>query len=325
MAFKDNDIRQFPLKTSDLRTSVFYLKWLDLNERLRTDDFNRQDAESCRQAANKLINENCSDKEKKAALVRDIEAASNENILPPQYFEWLKNDERATFWLWAYLCNRSDYKISFSRANDLESAPRKDWYQKFKLSFSPMNHQERIECIIDFFDFEIIDTPLFKNPKKTKMERIKGEWKVIYNKPLPLKWLPDEEDSVLWAWNQLKEIQEVKRNFFSERGSNNVIYGLTTWFKPLNFTERNLALRAAIDLWSDAPDSKKLFLLNLNKAWNQQKLRKSRTDKKALNTYLKNETKRRLDLLAEHHGIRISDMLEKLINDAYIKNSQSNS
>ncbi|WP_416172865.1 hypothetical protein [Enterobacter ludwigii] len=95
--------------------------------------------------------------------------------------------------------------------------------------------------------------------------------------------------------------------------------GLTTWFTPLNHSERNLALRAALDLWDDAPDSKRLFLLNLNKTWNQQKLRQSRTDKKALNTYLKNETKMRLDLMAERSGVRLSDMLETLINDHYRK------
>ncbi|MCW9331534.1 hypothetical protein N5I42_27440, partial [Klebsiella pneumoniae] len=60
--------------------------------------------------------------------------------------------------------------------------------------------------------------------------------------------------------------------------------GMSTWFTPLSHSERNLALRTAIDLWDDAPDTKRLFLLNLNKAWNQQKLRQSRTDKKALNT-----------------------------------------
>ncbi|EBT1279573.1 hypothetical protein CIT83_27550, partial [Salmonella enterica] len=53
------------------------------------------------------------------------------------------------------------------------------------------------------------------------------------------------------------------------------------------------------------------------KAWNQQKLRQSRTDKKALNTYLKNETKMRLDILATHYNMRISDVLEKLINEHY--------
>ena len=88
---------------------------------------------------------------------------------------------------------------------------------------------------------------------------------------------------------------------------------------PLSHSERNLALRTAIDLWDDAPDTKRLFLLNLNKAWNQQKLRQSRTDKKALNTYLKNETKTRLDFMAERSGVLISDMLEMLINDHYRK------
>lgn len=151
------------------------------------------------------------------------------------------------------------------------------------------------------------------------MDRLKDQWKNIYSKPVPLKWLPDEEEAVLWAWNSLKSLQE-ERN--APTGGLSFMLsspGLSTWFTPLNHSERNLALRAAIDLWDDAPDTKRLFLLNLNKAWNQQKLRQSRTDKKALNTYLKNETKMRLDFMAERSGVRISDMLETLINDHYRK------
>ena len=140
---------------------------------------------------------------------------------------------------------------------------------------------------------------------------------MIYSKPLPLKWLPDEEEAVLWAWNNLSKTQQIST--LEELSLNINSGGLTTWFTPLSHTERNLALRAALDLWVDAPDSKRLFLLNLNKAWNQQKLRQSRTDKKALNTYLKNETKTRLDFMAERSGVRISDMLEMLINEHYWK------
>ncbi len=92
---------------------------------------------------------------------------------------------------------------------------------------------------------------------------------------------------------------------------------LTDWFVPQNHAERLLAIRASLDLWDNAPDNKQLFLLNLNKAWNQRKLRQSRTDKKALNSYLKNETKLQLDKLAVHYGIRISDVLDKLITEHY--------
>ncbi|WP_242664692.1 hypothetical protein [Escherichia marmotae] len=144
------------------------------------------------------------------------------------------------------------------------------------------------------------------------MENLKQKWKTVFARPLPLKWLPvNDEDTVLWAWESLKKHQSGTFDSFGNTGPL-----LTQWFSPVSHSERVLALQAALDIW-DAPDSRRLFLLNLNKAWNQQKLRKSRTDKKAINTYLKNDTKTRLDLMAEHNRLRIGDMLEKLINEYY--------
>ena len=191
--------------------------------------------------------------------------------------------------------------------------------QRMNLSLSPVSHQERIDIIVTLFDSIFVSTPPVTHLKKQVLEKLKDRWKIIYSKPLPLKWLPDEEDAVLWAWNNLQKVQQEKVSNIGGLFMSLSTPGLTTWFTPLSYSERYLALRTALDLWDDAPDTKRLFLLNLNKAWNQQKLRQSRTDKKALNTYLKNETKMRLDFMAERSGVRISDMLETLINDHYRK------
>lgn len=97
----------------------------------------------------------------------------------------------------------------------------------------------------------------------------------------------------------------------------NVTYNFVQNTTPLNHTEKLLAVRATFDLWEGDDNSKKLLLMNLNKAWNQKKLRETRVDKKALNTYLKIKTKIQLDELAEHYDMRISDILEKLISQHY--------
>ncbi|EPY8428582.1 hypothetical protein VC636_24650 [Citrobacter freundii] len=246
-----------------------------------------------------------------------METARDENILPLESFDWLEQDERATFWLWAYICKAGDYELGIDKPANAEFG--KNWYQRMNLSVSPTSHQERINIIISFFDNIIIPTPPVNHLKRQVMDRLKDQWKNIYSKPAPLKWLPNEEDAVLWAWNSLKSLQEERNAPTIGLSLNISTPGMSTWFTPLSHSERNLALRTAIDLWDDAPDTKRLFLLNLNKAWNQQKLRQSRTDKKALNTYLKNETKTRLDFMAERSGVRISDMLEMLINDHYRK------
>ncbi|WP_373226444.1 hypothetical protein [Enterobacter cloacae complex sp. ESBL7] len=317
MAIHYSNDRSDIIRSRDLRVCVFYVDWLMINSRINTRNVPRQDAESCRRELNLLINRAIPDKEQQAILLSDMEAGREENILPQENFDWLRQDERAALWLWAYLCKAGDYTLGINPPANSDIT--KNWYQRLNLSVSPVSHRERVNIIATLFDSIIIPTPPVTHLKKQVMEKLKDQWKIIYNKPQPLKWLPDEEDAVLWAWNNLQKVQKDKTGYISNLYMGLKAPGLTTWFTPLNHAERNLALRAALDLWDDAPDTKRLFLLNLNKAWNQQKLRQSRTDKKALNTYLKNETKMRLDFMAERSGVRISDMLETLINDHYRK------
>jgi len=305
------------ITSRDSRICIFYVEWLSAIKRINTSNVPRQDAQSCRQALNQLINQLIPDKNQQARLITEMETGREENILPLEDFGWLRQDERATFWLWAYLHQVSDHTLGINPPENAEFGS--NWYRRLNMTSSPISHEERINLITFFFDNIIIFTPPVNHLKKKVMERLKDQWKVIYQKPLPLKWLPDEEGIVLWAWDNLQKVQKNKNLDLTELFSNFSAPGLTTWFTPLSHSERRLALRAALDLWDDSQDTKRLFLLNLNKAWNQQKLRQSRTDKKALNTYLKNETKTRLDFMAERSGVRISDMLETLINDHYRK------
>ncbi|HCQ9075727.1 TPA: hypothetical protein OMI83_005286 [Klebsiella pneumoniae] len=316
MALQEKQDRNGLVRSRDLRVCTFYAEWLNVNRKINTENVPRQDVESCRRELNLLINRAIPDKAKQTRLLSDMEIGREENILPQESFDWVRMDERAAFWLWAYLCETRDSLLGIDSPPVIELT---NWYQHLNLSVSPVSHPERVSLIVTFFDSIIIPAPPVKYVKKQVMEKLKDQWRVIYNKPLPLKWLPDEEDAVLWAWNNLQKVQRDNPLGICRSSIRRNASGLTIWFTPFNHAERNLALRAALDLWDGAQDTKRLFLLNLNKAWNQQKLRQSRTDKKALNTYLKNETKNRLDLMAERSGVRISDMLEKLINEHYRK------
>ncbi|OKP23805.1 hypothetical protein [Serratia fonticola] len=317
MAVHYNDGRQVFIKNRDLRVCLFYANWLQISKGINTRNVPRQDAESCRHALNQLVNQFIPDKGQQTILLSEMETGQEENILPQESFDWLRRSERATFWLWAYLCKAGDYELGIGPPANGEFG--KNWYQRINLSLSPVSHQERVNIIVTLFDSIVVSTPPVTHLKKQVLEKLKDRWKNIYSKPMLLKWLPDEEEAVLWIWNNLQKVQQEKTSHIGGLYMSLSAPGLTTWFTPLSHTERHLALRAALDLWDDAPDTKRLFLLNLNKAWNQQKLRQSRTDKKALNTYLKNETKNRLDFMAEQSDLRISDMLEKLINDHYRK------
>ncbi|HHR6129263.1 TPA: hypothetical protein ACS72K_000841 [Providencia alcalifaciens] len=315
---KTNTHQQNMIKKLDLRACLFYLNWLQSNKNITINRVNKQECESCRREISHALNSYFPNEHERMEVIALLEAAYDENILPIDSFDWLTKNERATFWLWAYICQIDDFTL-FGLFFSTDPARYKNLYHYFTLSLSPSNHQERLELIIQFFDNVFISAPPVSYVKKHVMEKLKEHWKSIYSRPMPLKWLPNEEEAIRWAWEHLQKCQQKKLSPPDELVIRTRIIspGLTTWFTPLNSSERLLALRAALDLWDDAPDTKHLFLLNLNKAWNQQKLRQSRTDKKALNTYLKNETKQRLDFMAAQQNIRISEMLEKLINERY--------
>ena len=49
-----------------------------------------------------------------------METARDENILPLESFDWLEQDERATFWLWAYICKAGDYELGIDKPANAE-------------------------------------------------------------------------------------------------------------------------------------------------------------------------------------------------------------
>lgn len=298
---------------SDIRVCHFYLNYFANVFGFAKETYNSQDTHSCLQAINRVFERFSSDTNRQEEMLRELELACDENILPIENFDWVSNDERAAFWLWGYIKHSPDSKLGIYSSTNRNGHT---FYDNLGLENSPSSHSARVDLIIKFFDELIYKSPSPPQYKNNILLSYKAKWQVIYNHPIPLKWLPDDEDAVRWVWESLqKHLKTISSigGLFSPLSSNY----LADWFMPLNHTERLLAIRATLDLWDDAPDSKRLFLLNINKAWNQKKLRQSRTDKKALNVYLKNETKKRLDMLADNYEVRISDMLEKLINEHY--------
>lgn len=197
MAIHYNDGRKIPVKSRDIRICNFYLDWLEYNKNIRPKGVNRQDAGNCHHVVNQLINQYSPDKEQQNSLMAEMNTACDENILPAENFDWLERDVRAAFWLWGYLCETSDYQLGIPRSRD---APLEhNWYQFLQLNKSPASHQERMELLFNFFDWIIVPAPPVNHLKNQVMDRLKDQWKNIYSKPAPLKWLPDEEEAVLWA------------------------------------------------------------------------------------------------------------------------------
>lgn len=89
------------------------------------------------------------------------------------------------------------------------------------------------------------------------------------------------------------------------------------WFEK----NMNLKIHSIFDQWvenkSDAEGE--LFIIRIKKAWGQKKFRDSVANKKVLNTYISKGSKRQLDYLVSQNEMKINELIEMLINDAYTK------
>lgn len=320
------DIENYLKGINDIRVCNFFLRCLYMkNMAIKNVDY-YNDIRSCKRVIIQAFDSANISGQNKDNLCKEIETAIEKEILPLHEFGWIINDERAAFWLCAYLeystysqmITNTDF-TNFSKWLLEKSQQYHNEYTYLGFHKIPYNHKDRIERIIRFFDIlndisyiqDIVFCPL---PKKQIITNFKNKWGQIYQNPVPVKWLPDQEDAISWAWDFIKKYFD---NYTLMVFGPNATYNFVQNTTPLNHAEKLLAVRATFDLWEGDDSSKKLLLLNLNKAWNQKKLRETRVDKKALNTYLKTKTKMQLDELAEHYDMRISDTLERLITQHY--------
>ncbi|EFB5188758.1 hypothetical protein ABGK91_004390 [Escherichia albertii] len=324
------NIENYLKDINDIRVCNFFLRCLHMKKIATKNVDYYNDIRSCKREIIHAINNAKISGQDQDKLCKEIETAIAKEIIPLHEFGWVYNDERAAFWLCAYLeyCTYSqmlvDYDLTYlSKRLSGEIQQYHNEYIYLGFHEIPYNHNDRVERIIHFFDtlndiFYIqdkADIAFCPLPKKHIIANFKNKWGQIYQNPVPVKWLPDQEDAVSWAWNFIKKhfSNYVPMSWEPHYSTYQFVQNTT----PFNHANKLLAVRAVFDLWEINNDSKKLLLMNLNKAWNQKKLRETRVDKKALNTYLKIKTKMQLDELAEHYDMRISDTLEKLITQHY--------
>lgn len=238
----------------------------------------------------------------KVGFVKSMESYCLKQLIPISNFEWLENNDRACYWMWAKL--RTIVWHQLKDISELSIIPdNANVYEYFNLSLTPNNTKERYDCIIKFFDFWTSDY----NNKTTFLERKKSEWSTIFKLPKPFKWLDSHgKEQYQWTWEQLSK-QGIPTLHFNVTSSEELYH----------------AIFAAFDTWQTIPEIRKLFLIQINKAWSQKKYRNNLEGKKPLNTYLNEETKLKLDSLATKNRRRIHEMLEDIITDAYDREQNS--
>lgn len=231
---------------------------------------------------------------KRAAFIDEMTRSCESKIIPVSKFDLFKNDDRACAWGWGRLRKASYRDLETMQVNYQVD---KNLYADMNINQAPFSTKDRHGAIIEFYDAWQVG----RNYKEKHLEGLLLGYSKILLEPKPFQWLKiDDIGQCKWACGYLS-----KANVPLE------------FFNPTSAAELYWSIYARYDLWEVSPDTKKLFIMNINKAWSQKKHRDGMVGKKPLNTYLKEDVKGRLDELALHYDIKINQILERIINKEY--------
>ncbi len=295
---------------NNIRTARIYIN------QLKIEKLNEPLDEKNLYVYNKEINaalQNNKTQKESEDLIKNINDICNNNLLPIDLFNWIKNEDRACYYAWgktrtlnveSYTNNIKNNLLSQLGRTLKENKKTSTAYDELNLSKYPSSTKERFELIIYLFDFIDLSLP----QKEAILNDIKNEWSIIFNKKNPFRWLDMKNEELCeWAWCYIK-----KHSNFCD------------YLSPTNNIERYHSFYAAFDLWDASEDTKKLFSININKAYSQQKFRAGIKNKKALNTFIDEKSKKRLDDLSKRKGMKINQLIEYLIDEEF-KKPESNS
>ncbi|HFL7618018.1 TPA: hypothetical protein ACG45F_004600, partial [Escherichia coli] len=97
------DIENYLKGINDIRACNFFLRCLYMkNMAIKNIDY-YNDIRSCKRVIIQAFDSTNISGQDKDNLCKEIETAIEKEILPLDEFDWVKNDERAAFWICAYL------------------------------------------------------------------------------------------------------------------------------------------------------------------------------------------------------------------------------
>ena len=231
----------------------------------------------------------------------------NNDMIPLDTFAWLK-DDRACYFTWLEIQTKINIDI-YSTVTNI--------YQCMKLSTSCLNSKERLDLVISFFDLWLTSN----NEKLAYLENIKSTYQNNLERHLFKGLNKKDSEQIQWYYQYIK-------NYLKKYNSNPVITLPTVQYNsnqlafhinPTTDEETYHLIYALYDTWDFyILGDRTNFKETLSKAYSQRKFRKKQEGKKPLNTYLKKETKDKLEQLREYYrNATLHDTLDLIIREAY--------
>lgn len=228
----------------------------------------------------------------------------NSDLIPIESFKWLK-DDRACYFTW----------LEIQTKNNIDAyATVTNIYQSMTLSTSCLNTEERFDLVISFFDL----WPLSNNEKRAYLDSIKANYQnnlELY----PFKGLNKKDtEQIQWYYQYIKKFLAKKYPEYNVTNIYTTSNQLAFYINPASDEETYHLIYALYDTWNLILGDREKFKEALSKAYSQRKFRKKQEGKKPLNTYLKKETKDKLEQLREHNrNATLHDTLDWIISEAY--------
>ncbi|MEI7377863.1 hypothetical protein [Dickeya chrysanthemi] len=232
---------------------------------------------------------------------RDISKA----LIPLDALEWIDSERALSF---VANCIHAEYKLYINEGKpSLLDIVMPDW------SLSTDGSGVNYEGLILLIDYQCRVSSL--NHMHSLLEYKKKSWvrlQNIFDKPF---WFPSDK----YDKKYYRDYEWVL-SYFEKNGM--IKENVDIWYR------KNISLKiySVFDQWAEnKSDSEvELFIIKLKKAWNQKKFRDGVSNKKVLNTYISKESKRELDYLIDNNDIKINEMIEILIHEAYTKKKLKN-
>ncbi|EJD6044295.1 hypothetical protein M0J40_RS16825 [Providencia rettgeri] len=262
-----------------------------------------------------FLRENIKDHRERIELINHLNYLAIQNILPLSDFKWVFDNEEITSFVWGYLILERDIwnEDVIKRKESIDDKCKaRNSYESLNLPMIDNGHHRKTEDIVLYFDSQYLDSEVINSIDI--LNQLKDMWAISNNIVKKFKWLNAKNgDSTKWAFDYIKKYNDKE---FPNYNKDSGISPLSI-FKPISNHEMEISIYNILKLWECHPSEKTLFIMNMNKAWQQRKLRHERTTKKAINCYVDIEVKNKLDELVKDSGFQMNYVLADLINRAH--------
>lgn len=296
-------------RINDIRTLLFIINKLNPTWDINRHLLRSNDKKIIQNEITKILN---LQEKNNTKIINSLVDSARENMLPMKEFDWIINDKNIAHYIFGYIFIRENGGVLSDVTTTSALNKQINELKKTERILTTVNHEERILEIINYFDLTSTDEV---NLKYLFMDELKKSWFHSCLDVKMFKWLTlDNLDSIDWAFDYLKKYNELERKGLLDRNKDVL---LINFFNPINLEEKKLAIYTILKLWKCHHSEKRLLISNMNKAWQQRKLRRDRENKKAINCYVDKKVKDKLDFLVEYKRCQMNQVITDLINDAY--------